>query len=82
MATKRDDYYDKTPLEVLEQAMWRPHLVCTRKLLGRHGTPGEVIEGLSEPARKKLRQLKSDDIANIRPDIATMFVGTVPQHLL
>lgn len=69
----------KTPLEVLEHAMWRPHFVCSRRMFGPRSKPGEVIEMLPDEWRESLANLKSDDIANIRPDEAARWVDVTPR---
>jgi len=58
----------RTPAEALEAAMWHPHLICTNRYRGPNSKPGEVILDLPESERALLRDLKSDDIANIRSD--------------
>jgi hypothetical protein len=77
MSKKRDDYNDKTPLEALAWAMWAPHMVCGRRLLGTYGKPGEIIEMMSSQVREAIRNLKSDDIKSMSQDEVARWVGLI-----
>ena len=39
----------------------------------RPSGPGQVVMECDEETRKKLQSLKSDDLANVRPDIGALF---------
>lgn len=51
--------------KLAEQAAWRGATRSIRS--GRRGVPGELISRLPESDRTVLRELRSDDIANVHP---------------
>ncbi len=57
-----------TPLEALEAAIWRIHLICSGRYTRKDSKPGQLIAELSPEHRALLKELKSSDIANLRPD--------------
>ena len=58
----------ETPRDALESAIWRIHLICSRKYQRPDSPPGQLILDLPEKQRELLRELKSDDIADLRPE--------------
>lgn len=61
--------WQEKAFDVLERAIGRAMIINRYKSWSGHpGKPGAVIEDMSEEDRKKLSELKSDDVANIRKD--------------
>lgn len=57
-----------TPLEALDAAIWRIHLLCSGRYTRKDSKPGQLISELSPKHRALLKDLKSSDIENLRPD--------------
>jgi len=56
---------EPTPVEALESTL---NVVIGTITNGPRGRPGEVVSRMPERIRKALRELRSSDVADVRPD--------------